>query len=233
MLDAAGRAAEFHDDEWQSRAEGLGDYVFPKGAPIPWDGLMQPYNQSHAMGRLLVALYRVTRGRRYSDRIDAMLGSFKKGLVATGGTAVTWTYWPVDSEVYAGYTADQGLPTFTPEFLPAQQMEDISHAAISVEFVYAAAKAGFRQAQELLPQLAATYTDEMAIGDLTVSWRVDGTGTTTPANYVQCARWGACASVDTRVYAHALKVWQANALTLDSGSYALAVAYLNWGRLEG
>jgi hypothetical protein len=105
LLDAARQAVAFHDDEYAA----TGDYVWPKGAPIPFDGTIQPYNQSHGLGQVLVELYRVTRESRYRTRILAMLTRYRAGLTLGTDGAYVWPYWPPYSQLYAGYPKTAGI----------------------------------------------------------------------------------------------------------------------------
>lgn len=227
------RAVAFHDREFQPHADGSADYTFSYGAPIPFDGSLQPYNQSHAMGQTLAELYRVTGENAYRDKVEALLASYSHGLTTSEDGAFSWPYWAVNSALYKGYTAADGVSSYTPSFPAARQIEDISHAAISVEFVHAAADAGIGSADDQLSGFVATYLHNVVRGRDQVWYRVDGTGDAAPSNAVQCARWGAYAEQDPEIYRQALRVYQAAALTPDQGSHALGIAYLNWARLKG
>ncbi|SDS31615.1 glycoside hydrolase family 88 protein [Microlunatus soli] len=232
-LGAAERAAAFHDHEYRTAPDGSGDYVFERGAPIPFDGAVQPYNQSHAMGQTLAELYRATGDTGYRDKVEALLASYMHGLRSSADGAYSWPYWAVNSEVYRGYSAADDVSSYTPSYSASQQVEDISHAAISVEFVHAAADAGIRSAQDQLPRFAATYRNLVVRSDTEVWYRVDGTGDAAPSNAVQCARWGAYAQQDVEIYRQALRVYEAAELVPNQGSHALGIGYLNWGRLKG
>ena len=234
ILAAVRRAVAFHDHEFVQRPDGTGDYVFTRGAPIPFDGTIEPYNQSHGLGQTCAELYRLTGEKRYRTTIDAMLAAFEHGL-APGGPeeATSWSYWPVNSELYRGYAADEEISDYTPSFTPSQQIEDISHAAISVEFVAAAADAGVERATALLPRFVATYRDHVVRSDTEVWLRVDGTTDAAASSAVQCARWVVCSRLDDEVYRHGLRLYDAVQLEPDQGSHALGIGYLNWGRKKG
>lgn len=220
----------YHDEEFHVREGGIGDYVFPKGAPIPFDGTIEPYNQSQAMGQAFVELYRATGDTAYRDKVAAMLAGYRAGLRLGDNGAYTWTYWPVYSQVYAGYTVEQGLSTYTPWMWASRQIEDISHAAISTEFVHAAFDAQFdAQTKADVTRFAATYTENVITGPDTVSWQVNGSGNP-GVNAAQCARWVEYAEQDYRVYDNALAVWNTNQYQPNQGSHALAIAYLNWAK---
>ncbi|MFI5693577.1 hypothetical protein ACIA58_17150 [Kribbella sp. NPDC051586] len=233
VLDAATAAVAFHDSEWVSRPDGTGDYVWPKGAPIPFDGTIQPYNQSQGIGHVLVELFRVTKQPRYRTRVLQMLKAYEPALRLVG-EAYVWTYWPPYSELYAGYAKTAGISEYTPSYPAAKQIEDLSHAAISTEFVHAAYDAGIDggPATDIL-RFTHTFTQKLIRSATEVWYRIDGTGDAVPANAVQCARWGSYAEQDLLVYQQSLRVYDAVQLVPVQGSHALGIAYLNWAKNSG
>lgn len=233
VLDAAVSAVEFHDPEWVSRPDGTGDYVWPKGAPVPFDGTIQPYNQSHAIGQALVELFRVTKQPRYRTRVLQMLKALEPALRLVGD-AYVWTYWPPYSQLYAGFPKTAGISEYTPSYPASRQIEDLSHAAISVEFVHAAYDAGIDSGPATdVGRFTRTFTQKLIRSATEVWYRVDGTGVAVPANAVQCARWGAYAEQDLLVYQQSLRVYDAVQLVPVQGSHALGIAYLNWAKNSG
>lgn len=221
------RAIAFHDDEFAVDDQGRGDYVWPKGAPVPFDGTIQPYNQSQGLGQTMAVLHGLVGGGRYAQQVEALIASMRDGLVLDADGAYVWPYWPVHSELYRGFSAPEELSTYTPSYTPARQFEDISHAAITVEFLVAAHEVGLGGLEADLPRFARTYTQNLVRSQDQVWLRVDGTTDAAPANAVQSARWGALAPWDPAITDHALRVWQREGLTPDQGSHALAIAYLN------
>lgn len=233
VLDAATAAVAFHDSEWVTRPDGTGDYVWPKGAPIPFDGTIQPYNQSQALGQTQVELFRVTGQPRYRTRVLQMLEAYVPALRPVGD-AYVWTYWPPYSELYAGYPKTAGISEYTPSYPASTQIEDLSHAAISTEFVHAAYDAGIDGGPATdVQRFAKTFTQNLIRSANEVWYKVDGTGVAVPANAVQCARWGAYAEQDLLVYQQSLRVYDAVQLNPVQGSHALGIAYLNWAKNSG
>ncbi|TDD19081.1 hypothetical protein E1218_24780 [Kribbella turkmenica] len=229
LLAAVRAAVTFHDSEYAVRPDGSGDYVWPKGAPVPFDGTIQPYNQSHGLGQVLVELYRATGERRYRTRTEQLLKGFRAGLTLGPEGAYVWPYWPLHSELYTGYPATAGVSEYTPSYPASRQIEDISHAAISLEFVQAAYEAGVDDGLAAdVQRFTATFTQNVIRSETEVWLRVNGTTTAVPANAVQCARWGAYAEHDPLVYEQSLRVYDAVQLVPSQGSHALGIAYLNW-----
>jgi hypothetical protein len=231
LLAAATAALEFHDDEYVAAADGTGNYVWAKGAPVPWDGTIQPYNQSHGLGAVLVELYRATHRKAYRTRVEQLIKAFRSGLQLTAEGAYLWTYWPPYSQLYAGFTSASGISEYTPSFPRQRQYEDISHAAISTEFMHAAYDAGIdTELATDMERIAATFTQRIIRSDTEVWFVIDGKGTAVPGNAVQCARWCPYAEQDPLIYQQSLRVYDATQLEMTQGSHALGVAYLNWAR---
>lgn len=235
LRDASRRAVDVHDEEFVHHGDGSGDYVYPKGAPVPFDGLVAPYNMSHGLGQALAELYTLTGSPKYLARIRAIVRGFRRGLVHTDKGAYTWTYWPPYSEVHQGFEASDELSEYTPAYQPSQQPDDISHAAISVEFVHAAARIGLGGlGRRDLERFAATYTENIILSDSTVANNVDGSEEAAPGVVEQCARWLGCAQQDYRIHEQALAVYDALDSDLQEGKgfEALGVGYLNWAAVR-
>jgi hypothetical protein len=231
LLGGVREAVAFHDSEYAARPDGSGDYVWPKGAPIPFDGTIQPYNQSHGLGQVLVELYRATGEQRYRTRVEQLLKSYRVALTLGTDGAYVWPYWPPYSQLYAGYPNTAGISEYTPSYPASRQIEDISHAAISLEFVQAAKEAGIDNGLATdVQRFTATFTKKVIRSATEVWLRVDGTTVAVPANAVQCARWGAYAEYDPLVYQQSLRVYDAVQLVPSQGSHALGIAYLNWAK---
>ncbi len=229
---AAAAAIAFHDEEFRI-VDGVGDYVWPKGAPIPFDGLIQPYNQSHGPGQALAELYRVTRAKAYRTKLTAMLEGFARGVSTDADSAYVWNYWPPHCELYNGYAAADQLSTYTPYYSAVRSIEDISHAAITIEFLAAAHAAGIRHDDLDLPAVAKTFVDNVIRSQTEVWFRIDGTADAVPGNAVQAARWMLYARHDPEIYAQCLRIYDAVALVPTQGSHALGIGYLNWARKRG
>ncbi|GAB3814965.1 hypothetical protein [Kribbella italica] len=234
LLGAAKDAVAFHDCEYATRPGGAGDYVWPKGAPIPFDGTIQPYNQSQGPGLVMVELYRATGEQRYRTRVSELLTAYRAGLTLEADSAYVWPYWPPYGELYAGYTREAGVSEYTPFYSASRQIEDISHAAISTEFVHAAFEAGIDSglAQDV-ERFAATFRQNVVRSATEVWYRVNGTADAVPGNAVQCARWMPYAEQDAIVHEQSLRVYDAVQLVPVQGSHALGIAYLNWAKQQG
>ncbi|GEB11729.1 hypothetical protein SAMN05421671_4590 [Pimelobacter simplex] len=230
------RAVAFHDPEWRfatlSNGHVGGDYAWPYGAPVPFDGLVQPLNLSHAMGQLLAELYRIDRTPAFRPRINAMVRTFR--VCATEvGTAWKWPYWPTHSELYNGYAAVSGRSEYTTAYPATRHIEDISHGAISVEFLAAAARAGTEAGALDTSRLVATYLNHVKAGTSTAYLRVDGTTPATESQAAQAGRWLSLAQWGSTIVGHVEAVYRAMSLAPASPSHLSGIAYVAWARNQG
>ena len=209
-LAAARDAVAVHDEEWRDGPGGTGWFQWPKGMPVPYDGNVQPINQSVALGRTYLALAAATRDKTYLDRATRLARMLAGQVeVSSGGTA-TWHYWPTTGQMYDGYakTGDPAtdLSIYTPAYGSSgrgnQQYEDVSHGAIEVDFAVRAFRSGVVFRGEDLAAFAATFTRNVATttpeGIATTHTRVDGSGgLAVSGQYLQAPRWMAVAWWDS------------------------------------
>jgi hypothetical protein len=239
-LAAVGDAVAVHDPEWHVEPDGTGTYSWPKGMPVPYDGTQQPTNQSTALGQTYAELAAATGSRSYRNRAQALAGLLRGQLAVDENGAYVWSYWPRFGLMYAGF-AKTGAPEtdvsiYTPAYGSAaggaQQIEDLSHAAISVEFAAAAFrwKLAFRGSD--MVRLARTYTRNLATeeGGLATTYvGVDGSGGfATSGQYLQAPRWMPVAWWDRSVFPHARAIYDDHAVEPGYGSGLATVGYLNW-----
>lgn len=230
------KAVAYHDAEWHWRQlpDGStgGDYVWPKGVPVPFDGLIQPFNQTQGLGLTMAELHRVTRIPAMAARVEAMVRAFRSDM-EDDGAAWQWRYWPTYSELFRSYTADQELSEYTPWYTSASQYEDVSHAAISVEFMTAAHRSGLGSTDGDLARLVATYRDNVRLDDTRVNTRVDGSTPSTESIAAQTGRWLGLQPWGPDLAPHVRAVYEAMELEPGSGSHLAGVGYLAWALNDG
>ncbi|MFW6599424.1 hypothetical protein ACQBAU_11655 [Propionibacteriaceae bacterium Y2011] len=230
------KAVAFHDREWKFRelADGStgGDYVWPTGAAVPFDGLIQPFNQTQGLGQTMAELHRISPQPAYAAKVEAMVRAFRSDVEVVG-EAWQWHYWPTYSELYNSYDAESGLSEYTPWYGRATQYEDISHAAITVEFLNAAHGAGLGATDDDLAHLGATYTDNVAVDPTHVATRVSGGDVASDSVAAQAGRWLTLQPVEPTMADHIHAVYAAMDLEPLGGSRMLGVSYLVWARNAG
>lgn len=238
-LAAVEAAVAVHDDEWRE-SEGLGYFQWPKGMPVPYDGTEQPVNQSTALGQTYAELAAATGSARYRSRTRALARMVAAQLTVDSDQAYVWTYWPTFGLMYKGFaktgSPDTDVSAFTPAYgsggVGAQQIEDLSHGAISVEFAALAfrERLGFRGSD--MARFARTYADNLATeadGVATTFVRVDGSGDlATSGQYLQAPRWLPATRWDDRIFPHCHAVYVDHDVQPGYGSGLAAIGYLNW-----
>ena len=231
-LEACRAATAVHDPEWV--ADGY--YIWPKGMPVPYDGVEQPINQSVSLGQTYAELAAATGDPRFRDRTRRLAATFARDLKINDKDAYSWPYWPSFGKLYSGYTKADGVSEWTPSYgsppKGGQQIEDLSHGGIDVEFAAAAHRWGLGFTGADMARFARSYTRNMATTDngvATTFLRVDGSGGLAPAGqYLQAPRFMPVAPWDEALFTHALAVYADHAVESQYGSTLLSVAYLNW-----
>jgi len=173
---AARETVACHDDQYDS----AGYYIFRSDASfLGYPGVDLPLNQSNAMGRLLLALYQVTGEAEYLDKATGLAARFKDQISTDSGGAYLWNYWG------GSYSAPG---------------EDVSHAAINVDFAAMCAEAGVVFDQADLEGFATTLTDIVLVDDRTTCDSVGGGSTNGSSYQPQLGRWLRLTPVRTGVY---------------------------------
>lgn len=232
ILRAVKAAVAFHDPEWSETSVDVAGYISPKGAPVRQDGSYLPFNQSNALGQTMAELYRVTRDDEYADKVTKLARSWRAALRpprGDGGGQV-WSYWPPFSKAFQGYSPADHVSAYTPQMSPTRRLDDLSHSAITVEFVVAALAAGVGVAQRDAEILISTYLGQMRSGEASVR-RSFGGPVATATDSVQSARWLGLA--DRRIAQHVNKVLLKVNPRPTNGSDVLARGYLAWAAGRG
>ncbi|NED96792.1 hypothetical protein G1H11_15895 [Phytoactinopolyspora alkaliphila] len=227
-LRAIRAAVACHDHEWRQNSEGEGWYVWEKGTPLAFDGCEMPHNQFLALATAQAHLATLVDDGPYHDRAVRMLTAFRNDLEVRGNSYV-WKYWWTKGHVYNGYTQADDVSEWTPAYNGARQVEDGSHAAISVEAVLAGFRTGMVFDETDVRRMAATYTDGLMHydedGEAHVWYRVDGTANLGLQD-LQAPRWVNLAAWDERIFTHAREIFNREQPEPVLGSYLLSTAFL-------
>lgn len=227
VLRAVRLSMRYHLDELRIDEDGFGDFRAEQGAPVPFDGAIQPLNQSHGLGAAFAEMYALTGNQRFRTKVEGMLKSLRFSLENRDG-AYQWPYWPVHSEMYQGFEIEDDVSNYTPSFNPNTQWEDISHAAVTLEFIESVHSSGIADMSAERERFAATFTDYVIRSEDQLWYRVDGATETTPETAVQSARWLMLDDIEPEIREQVVRVFQAEALEPSQGSHALGIAYLNF-----
>jgi hypothetical protein len=203
-LAAAQESVAFHEFEWND----AGYYVFaPDATFLDFAGQDQPLNQSNAMGRVHVLLAELAPGGDDLAKATA-LASRMQAMISVGGDgAYLWNYW-------GGAFAGDG--------------EDVSHAAINVDFGALCAAHGIVFDEDDVAGFATTFMERVYVDDATIADRVGGGSTNDPGYRPQIGRWLAITRARAGVYTAVRDVYDADypAGGVGSGSVLLGWALL-------
>ena len=187
-----------HDEQWDPD----GYYVFRSDASfMAYPGRDLPLNQSNAMGRLLVTLYEITGESPYREKAEALAARFADQI-----TDGRWNYW---GGPYSGVG------------------EDVSHAAINVDFAALCAQSGLHFDDGDLRAFGDTFVDSVYLDDQTFSDFLGG-GTTNGSGYLpQVGRWLRITPFRTGVYTAVRDLYGAR----FSPASATASTLVSWAQL--
>jgi hypothetical protein len=199
-LAAARAAADAHQTEIRRYVDGSATYMLPHAAPVRYDGIALPHNQSLSMARLQLSLYNATRDARFLKTATSLLKSFLADLSAS--SAPVWPYFSRRSKTYTGYT-DTAISSYTPRSHPNHAFEDLSHGALDIEVMVLAATARAVSAQ-LLSRLGNTFLSRIArTATSTVAQSLDRKSKPSD-NPFAGARWAILGTAAPHVYSFCL-----------------------------
>jgi len=173
---AAEATLAHHDDQWNP----AGYYAFRSDATfLPYPGVDLPLNQSNAMGRALLVLYDLTGDAEYLDKATALAQRFDAQISVGPDGEYRWNYW-------GGAFSGDG--------------EDISHAAINVDFAALCAERGVVFDAADLEGFTRTFMGPVYVDDRTLSDYVGGGATNGSSYRPQAGRWMRLTPTSTAVY---------------------------------
>jgi len=194
-----------HEDQW----DPAGFYVFRGDATfLGYPGSDLPLNMSNAMGRLLLDLHDATADPSFLDKATALATRFADNLTLSGD-AYVWNYW---GGPYVAYG------------------EDISHAAINVDFAVRAADRGVVFDATDIARFTETFAAHVAVDDQTTSDWVGGGSANDPSYKPQVGRWLALDRAD--VYAHVRDMFDAEHPAASVGSASLLLGWAHLAEFE-
>jgi hypothetical protein len=140
-----------HDADWHDGpGTGEGYYSDPDVGPLP-------LNQQNALGTVELGLYLVTRDHIYRDRVMGLARFMQNRLRRSPDGSYDWSYWPKPDRSGTG-------------------SEDISHAAINVQFMVRCNEAHVAFSGNDMSALAKTWNSHVRRAAGEWSDTVGGTG---------------------------------------------------------
>lgn len=172
---AAVETVAFHEREWTGRT-----YRFPDDATfLATAGDIVPLNQANALGRLLLVLSDLTDDPLFLDHATALAEEFQADIAVSADGSYLWNY------AGGSYVAPG---------------EDISHAAINVDFAVEAERRGVVFDAADLEGFASTFVVRVHQSDHTLADRVGGGVGGTASYEPQGALWAPLTARRAEVY---------------------------------
>jgi len=200
-LAAAQESVAFHEFEWND----AGYYEFASDATfLDFAGQDQPLNQSNALGRVHVLLGLLASSDDDWAKATALASRMQSMITVGGDGAYLWNYW-------GGPFASDG--------------EDVSHAAINVDFATLCGTLGIVFDLDDVQGFANTFMERVYVDDATFADRVGGGSTNDPAYRPQVARWLALARFRAGVYTAVRDLYDADYPPGDVGSGSLLLGW--------
>jgi hypothetical protein len=174
VLDKVEETIAVHESEWDSV---VGAYRIDSQATFhEHAGLVVPYNWEGAIGRALLAVWRVRPRPQYRSRILALAQRFRASWTRTGDTTITWRYW---SEL--------------------ERTEDTLHAHLNVLWMNECWQADIAFTYSDLLAFARTFSRRIIRpNDRSFSYYVNGLGDNIPVT--SALLWMPLATFDSRLY---------------------------------
>ena len=147
-----------------------------------------PLNQQNALGSIIVELYRITRDHAYKERAMKLAVYFKRRLHLTDDGAYEWSYQPRED------TSSNGS-------------EDISHAAINIDFALRCRWAHIVFKQKEMLAFTRTWTTKIRRGPGEWANTVAGTGGTNTHIPSALGRWLDLCQFDRSIIADARRAF--------------------------
>jgi hypothetical protein len=203
LLKVAQDAVGVHADEYREGPGSDEGYIY-----CPYLKKHLPLNMQNALAEAWLAIDDATRTQRYRERLTRLARFLKHRLrtMEEDGSYV-WAYWP----------ALEGNET---------SFEDISHAAINVDFMVRCFEHELVFTREDLARVEKTLCRRVVASDDKIFDTVGGTG---PSNKYRSAvlRWGRLARHSPAARETLLRLSRRPAFAQDATSLPLALAYLS------
>jgi len=191
----ARETVRYHDESWRIdsiNGRPTGFYIIPDDADFvvgiePRKPV--PTNFHTAMGSALLSLYMATRSPSYKKRADRLGYFFLDELKYKPNDYSIFNYWPMMTYYPSGYV------------IGSLKADDISHAALSMEFVrlYYENSLGIFYRTDIR-RLANTFLSNLYRRNGSFAHRVDGSGTATRSGRHQIGQFAFLSDQDPRVF---------------------------------
>ena len=202
LLKLAEEAVSTHDGEYREGPGADEGYVY-----CPYLKKHLPLNMQNALARAWLAMDDATKAPKHRERVTRLARFLKHRLRLMDDGSYGWAYWP-------------------PLDGAAESFEDISHAAINVDFMILCFEHGLVFTREDLARLEKTLFHRVLLADERVSDIVGG-GNKFNAYRHAVLRWGRLGRHFPEVRERLIQFSRLPDLGRESTALSLGISYLN------
>lgn len=224
-LTAVQEAVQAHDEDFvvgpDTTTEGY--YTFGEAGRlgIVSDGVL-PLNQQNALGLTLLELHAITGSEEYLDKASRLAHFFYHRMYRMPNGSYIWPYRPDPTPLNGPINVPAGLFATT----ISRSGEDVSHAAINVDFIIQAYRHGLLFQEEDIEALVLSVLENIFTQNGHVYGHIGGTGSLDDSYALQIGRWLELGLFDQRVFTAIARYYE------DRPAPLVVLAYLAWNDLH-
>lgn len=206
-ITAAAESIAAYDQCWRNGpAPDEGYYLLiDKGADFWCDGIMAPWNYMGATGQVICNLWDWTQDPQYRDKLTRLATFLKRDCTLLPNGGYSFPYWSKVGRT--GWTRDQQLSVNTPEYGPTPKADDLSHAALEVEFAVMCHERDLVFDDQDMRRFAKTFVNMWNPEKQQLARDVDGSGAADEGYAMAGARWLELARWDPQVFTVNETLW--------------------------
>ncbi|MEP6756326.1 MAG: hypothetical protein ABJA67_12550 [Chthonomonadales bacterium] len=163
------------DKQWRP-GPGVGE-----GSYLDQEVGLLPLNQQNALGSVMVELYLITRDHTYKDRATQLAKFMMNRVRKNADGSYDWSYWPKPDRTSSG-------------------SEDISHAAINIEFAVRCKAAHIVLKDTDMHAFGLTWTNHIHRGEGEFADTVNGSGGPNTHSPQAVGRWVVLAGYEKTIF---------------------------------
>jgi len=202
LLKMAEEAVAVHDDEFRAGPGADEGYIY-----CPYLKKHLPLNMQNALARAWLAIDDATKTPKHRERVTRLARFLKNRLRPMDDGSYVWAYWP-------------------PLNGAGDSFEDISHAAINVDFMVLCYEHSIVFTRDDLARLEKTLLQRVLVADDRISDTVGG-GDKFNLYAASVLRWGRLGRHLPAVRARLLQVSRLPKFTRETSALTLGTAYLS------
>lgn len=224
-------AVRAHDEDFvhgsdPTKDEGYYTFGDAGGRVVSIDGVL-PLNQQNALGLTFLELHALTGNEDYLDKASRLAHFFYHRLYKMPNGSYIWAYRPDATPLNGPISVPAGFMANS----ISRSGEDVSHAAINVDFMIQAYKEGLVFEYDDIEALVTTVLDNIVTPEGSVYSHIGGTGNLDDTYGLQIGRWLELGMYDQQVFTAISRYYETRPAPIVVLAH-LARVDLHWRSLE-